>query len=53
MYNTTSELYNDLLETYFDEYYDWLDSKIIKTDPKYDSTILTLHEYSKWHKELD
>ena len=42
MYNTDSELYNDLLPTYFDEYYDFSDSKRTKMDPKYDPAGLTL-----------
>ena len=39
MYNTASELYNDLLETHFDEYYYLLDAKSSKMDP---TTILMI-----------
>ena len=33
MYNTASELYNDLLETHFDEYYYLSNTKSSKMDP--------------------
>ena len=35
MYDTISELYNDLLGTYFDEYNELSDHKRNKIDPKY------------------
>ena len=44
VYNTASELCNDLLEIYFDEYYDLLYSKKSKMDPKCDPANLTLDE---------
>ena len=55
MYITASELYNDLLEIYFDKYNDLLGAKRSKVAPKYDHANLTLDEYdfSKWYKELD
>ena len=51
----SSELYNDLLETYFDEYYDLWDEKGSKIDPKYNPTNLTLDEYdyNEWYKEIE
>ena len=55
MYDTFSELYNDLLETYFDEYYDLSDAKRIKIGPKYDPANLTLDEYddyNEWYKKI-
>ena len=54
MYDTFSELYNDLLETYFDEYYDLSDAKKNKIGPKYDPANLTLDEYdyNKWYKKI-
>ena len=39
MYNTASELYNELLETCFNEFYDLLDAKRSKMDTKYDLTL--------------
>ena len=42
MYDTVSELYNDLLETYFDQYYDLSDVKRSKIYPEYDPANLTL-----------
>ena len=55
MHNTALELYNDLLQIHFDEYYSLLGVKRSKTDSKYDPANLTLDEYdySEWHKELD
>ena len=55
VYHTASELYNDLSEIYFDEYYDLSGAKRSKMDPKYDYANLTLDEYdySEWYKELD
>ena len=35
MYYTASKLYNDLLETYFDEYYDLSDAEREKMEHKY------------------
>ena len=46
VYNTASELYNDLLETYFDVYYDLWDAKRSRMDPQYDPANLTLDEYT-------
>ena len=53
-YDTVLELYNGLLETYFDEYFDLSDAKRSKIDPKYDSAILTLDEFhfSEWYKKI-
>ena len=45
MYVASSELYNDLLEIYFDKYYGLSDAKGSKIEPKYDPTNLTLDEY--------
>ena len=55
MYNTVSELSNDLLQTYFNEYYELSDPKKIKMSSKNDSFNLALgkYEYSEWYKELD
>ena len=55
MHNTALELYNDLLQIHFDEYYSLLGVKRSKMDSKYDPANLTLDEYdySEWHKELD
>ena len=36
VYNTALELYNNLLGTYFDEYFDLPDAKKSKIDPEYD-----------------
>ena len=36
MYDTTSELYNDLLGIYFDKYNEFADAKTNKMKPKYD-----------------
>ena len=54
MYNTASELYNDLLQTYFGECCDLLDAKRSKMNAEYDPANLTLNEYdySEWYKEL-
>ena len=50
--DTSSGLYNNLLETYFDEYYDLSDAKRSKIDPKYDHANSTLDEYDyEWYKE--
>ena len=55
MYNTVSELSNDLLQTYFNEYYELSDPKKIKMSSKNDSFNLALskYKYSEWYKELD
>ena len=42
VYDTASELHNDLLETCFGEYNDLSDAKGSKMDPKYDPTNLAL-----------
>ena len=42
VYDTVSELYNDLLEIYFDQYYDLSDVKRSKIYPEYDPANLTL-----------
>ena len=54
MCNTASELSNDLLEPYSDEYYDLSDSKSSNMDPKYDiaNLIFDEYDYSGWYKEL-
>ena len=51
--NIASDLYNDLLETYFDECYDLSDKKRSKIDPKYDPANLEHDEcdYSELCKE--
>ena len=53
MYNTASELYNDLIETYFDENNHLSDAKRSKKYPKYYPTNLALgkYNYSEWYKE--
>ena len=55
MYNTASEWYSDLLETYFDGFYVLLDARRSKIDPKWDPANLTFDKYgySEWYKELD
>ena len=42
-----------MLTTYFDRYYDLLDIKRSKRDPKYDPANLNLDEYgsSEWYEE--
>ena len=46
MYDKVSELYNDLLETYFDKYYDLPNAiERSKKDTKYYPATLTLDEY--------
>ena len=52
-YDTASKLYNVLLKTYFDEYYNLSDAKRSKMDPRYDPANLTLdeHEYSELYKK--
>ena len=39
MYNIASELHNELIETFFNKYYDLLDAKRSKMDPKSDLTL--------------
>ena len=46
MYDKASELYNELLETYFDEYYDLWDAERKKMEIKYKPKTLFLKEYS-------
>ena len=36
VYNTSSELHNNLIEIYFDEYYDVSDGERKNMEPKYD-----------------
>ena len=43
--DTSSELYNELLEIYFDQKNDFSDDIRSKMDPKYDATNLTLDPY--------
>ena len=45
MYDTASKLNNDFLTIYIHEYYDLLDIKRSKMDPKSDPANLTLEEY--------
>ena len=45
VHNTASELYNDLLQTYFGEYCDLLDAKRSKMNAKYNPTNLRIDEY--------
>ena len=54
VYDTFSELYNNLLERYFDEYYDLSDAKRIKIGAKYDPANLALDEYdyNEWYKKI-
>ena len=51
MYMIHLQLYNDLLETYWDKYYDLSDAKRSKIDPKHNSANLTLDEYdyNEWY----
>ena len=46
MYDTDLESYNDLLQTYFDEYYYLSDAKKINIEHKYDPTNKALDEYN-------
>ena len=46
MYDTASELYNKLLETYFDEYNELSDAKRKNIELKYDPTSLFLKTYN-------
>ena len=45
MCDTASELYNQLLGIYFDEYYDFSDTRRKKMDSKYDPDELGLSAY--------
>ena len=45
MYGASLRLYNDLLETYFDEYYNLSDAKRSKIDSAYGPANLILDEY--------
>ena len=45
VYDTSSELYNILLETSHDEYYDLSDAKRSRIDPKYNHPNFTLDKY--------
>ena len=49
MYNTASELYNDLLGIYFDEYYELSDAKRNKMKYKYDPKKLFLETYNNYN----
>ena len=53
MYNTASELYNNLLEIYFDEYYELSDARREKLESKYDPDKLFLktYDYDGWFTE--
>ena len=53
MYDAASDLYNELLWIYFDEYYDLLDATRSKMDSKYNPINVTLDEYDykEWYKE--
>ena len=46
MFNTDSELYNDLVEMYFDENYDLSDTKRNKMKHKYDLKKLFFETYN-------
>ena len=52
MYDKASELYNDLLEIYFDEYNDLSVAKK-KISPKYnpDNLMFNTYEYEDWYEE--
>ena len=56
MHKKASELYNELLEKYFDQYEDLSDAKRKKMDAKYNfanSFLDTYHGYSYWGKMVD
>ena len=55
MYVKASDLHNDFLAIYFDEYYNLSDTKIIEIDPKYNPANLTLDgcDYNEWYKEKE
>ena len=46
MYDAASEIYNELLETYFDEYNELWDAKRKNIDLKYDSNNLFFKTYN-------
>ena len=46
VFNAASELYNDLLGIYFDEYYELPNAKKEKIESKYDPTELFLKPYN-------
>lgn len=48
MYNTTSEVYDDLLDFYFDQYMALKDAKTKKLSSKCDPTNLFLETYLWW-----
>ena len=52
MYNTVSDLYNDLLTTCFNEYIKLSAAKRSKMDSKYDSANITLDEYDYSEKMI-
>ena len=53
LYDTASELSNELLGIYFDKCYDLFDATRSKIDSKYNSINLRLDEndYEEWNKE--
>ena len=53
MADTASELYNDLLRIYFDQYNDLPNAERSKLEPKYDPVNLAFdrYDYDKWFKE--
>ena len=52
IYDTGLEVYNEMLGTYFDEFYDLSDAKRSKMDPKEYPTnlILDAYDHSEWYK---
>ena len=55
MYDTASELYNVLLETYFDEYCDLSDAERRKVEHKYKpkSLLLKPYDYNVWLENVE
>ena len=53
MYNTAPELYNQLLEIYFNQYSDFSHAWKSKVNPKYDPMKLALdaYDYEEWFKK--
>ena len=53
MYDTASDLYNDVLETYFDKFNVFSEVKIKKMNRKYNPTnlILNTYDYKEWFRE--
>ena len=53
MCDATLKLYHEMLQIYFDEYYDLSDAKRSKMDPKHDPIYLTLdgYDYEEWYEE--